>query len=92
MKANAAKWNGNAEGGRAVRHQQRRASRDAVGDAAERSPLCRARLGRRGVDASVQAVVMQWPVINPLSRYRHARRLLRRRQSAGLAEGRSRPA
>lgn len=23
-------------------------------------------------DASVQAVVMQWPVINPLSRYRHA--------------------
>ena len=24
------------------------------------------------VDASVKAVVMQWPVINPLSRYRHA--------------------
>ena len=24
------------------------------------------------VDASVQCVVMQWPVINPLSRYRHA--------------------
>jgi acetyl esterase/lipase len=28
-----------------------------------------------GVDASVQAVVMQWPVINPLSRYRNVLRL-----------------
>ncbi len=27
------------------------------------------------VDASVRAVAMQWPVINPLSRYRHAVRL-----------------
>jgi acetyl esterase len=27
------------------------------------------------VDASVKAVVMQWPVINPLSRYRNAIRL-----------------
>ena len=27
-----------------------------------------------GVDATVQAVVMVWPVINPLSRYRHAHR------------------
>ncbi len=27
------------------------------------------------VDASVRAVVMQWPVINPLSRYRNAVRL-----------------
>ena len=27
------------------------------------------------VDASVRAVAMLWPVINPLSRYRHARRL-----------------
>jgi hypothetical protein len=26
-------------------------------------------------DASVRCVVMSWPVINPLSRYRHARRL-----------------
>jgi len=26
------------------------------------------------VDASVQAVVMQWPVINPISRYKHALR------------------
>jgi acetyl esterase/lipase len=31
--------------------------------------------GPAGVDASVQAVAMQWPVINPLSRYRNARRL-----------------
>ena len=28
--------------------------------------------GPAGVSARVQAVVMQWPVINPLSRYRHA--------------------
>jgi acetyl esterase/lipase len=27
-------------------------------------------------DPSVQAIVMQWPVISPISRYRHARRLL----------------
>ena len=33
-------------------------------------------------DASVQAVAMQWPVINPLSRYRHA---LRERASANPA-------
>lgn len=31
--------------------------------------------GAPSIDASVQAVVMQWPVINPLSRYHHARRL-----------------
>jgi acetyl esterase/lipase len=31
--------------------------------------------GSAAVDATVQAIVMQWPVINPLSRYRHARRL-----------------
>ena len=30
--------------------------------------------GPAGVDATVQAIVMQWPVINPISRYRHARR------------------
>jgi acetyl esterase len=32
--------------------------------------------GSSGTDASVAAVVMVWPVINPLSRYRHARRAL----------------
>ena len=31
--------------------------------------------GPAGVDATVQAIVMQWPVINPISRYLHARRL-----------------
>jgi acetyl esterase len=31
--------------------------------------------GSPSVDPSVQAIVMQWPVINPLSRYNHARRL-----------------
>lgn len=31
--------------------------------------------GSPAVDATVQAIVMQWPVINPISRYRHARRL-----------------
>lgn len=31
--------------------------------------------GGVAVDASVRAVVMQWPVINPLSRYHHALRL-----------------
>ena len=31
--------------------------------------------GSPNVDASAQAIVMQWPVINPISRYRHALRL-----------------
>ncbi len=31
--------------------------------------------GQAPVDASVQAVAMQWPVINPLSRYRNALRM-----------------
>ena len=31
--------------------------------------------GPAGVDATVRAIVMQWPVINPISRYLHARRL-----------------
>ena len=31
--------------------------------------------GASGVDATVRAIVMQWPVINPISRYLHARRL-----------------
>ena len=75
MKANAAKFNGNAESDRLVRHQQRRASGDALGDAPGRSSLHRYLPGPAGVDATVQAVVMQWPVINPLSRYRNARRL-----------------
>ncbi len=31
--------------------------------------------GSAGVDATVRCAVLSWPVINPLSRYRHARRL-----------------
>ncbi|MGH7060420.1 MAG: alpha/beta hydrolase fold domain-containing protein, partial [Stellaceae bacterium] len=31
--------------------------------------------GSPAVDASVRAVAMSWPVINPLSRYRHAQKL-----------------
>jgi acetyl esterase len=38
-------------------------------------PLPDAAPGDPKVDASVKAVVMQWPVINPLSRYRNAVRL-----------------
>jgi acetyl esterase/lipase len=33
--------------------------------------------GSPGVDASVRAVAMSWPVINPLSRYRHAQKAAR---------------
>jgi hypothetical protein len=32
--------------------------------------------GSPAVEASVRAVVMSWPVINPLGRYRHAKRAL----------------
>jgi acetyl esterase len=34
-------------------------------------------------DASVRAVVMSWPVINPLSRYRHAKRAVARGEEWG---------
>ena len=37
-------------------------------------------------DATVRCVVMSWPVINPFSRYRLAKRDAGRRQSAGMAE------
>jgi len=43
--------------------------------------------GPAGVDASVQAVVMLWPVINPLSRYRHAKRLVAAGNPPGWAVG-----
>ena len=42
------------------------------------------------IDATVRAVAMLWPVINPLSRYRHALRARELRQSSGL--GRQHPA
>jgi len=37
--------------------------------------------GSPNVDATVQAIVMQWPVINPLSRYRH---LLRAKEAGTI--------
>ena len=39
-------------------------------------PRSRCRSVRTRHDASVRAVVLSWPVINPLSRYRHAKRAL----------------
>jgi acetyl esterase len=39
--------------------------------------------GAPAQDASVRAVVMSWPVINPLSRYRHAKRAVARGEEWG---------
>jgi acetyl esterase len=39
--------------------------------------------GSPEVDASVPCVVMSWPVINPLSRYRHAKRAIERDEEWG---------
>jgi acetyl esterase/lipase len=39
--------------------------------------------GSPEVDASVPCVVMSWPVINPLSRYRHAKRAIERGEEWG---------
>jgi acetyl esterase/lipase len=39
--------------------------------------------GSPKVDASVPCVVMSWPVINPLSRYRHAKRSIERGEEWG---------
>jgi hypothetical protein len=39
--------------------------------------------GSPKVDASVPCVVMSWPVINPLSRYRHAKRAIDRGEEWG---------
>jgi acetyl esterase/lipase len=43
--------------------------------------------GAPKVDATVRCVAMSWPVINPLSRYRHAKRLLASAEPAGWAKG-----
>ncbi|MBV8889776.1 MAG: alpha/beta hydrolase fold domain-containing protein [Alphaproteobacteria bacterium] len=43
--------------------------------------------GSASVDATVRAVAMQWPVINPLSRYRHAQRLRQGANAPGWTEG-----
>jgi acetyl esterase len=48
--------------------------------------------GSPQVDATVQCVAMTWPVINPLSRYRHAKRALDSATPAGLGRQYSRTA
>jgi acetyl esterase len=75
MKANAATYNGNpnAVGLSGTSSGGHLAMLSAMRPA---DPRYAALAGPAGVDATVQAVVMQWPVINPRSRYRHARRLL----------------
>jgi acetyl esterase len=75
MKSNAAKFNGRAN---AVGLSGTSSGGHLAMLAAMRpnDPRYTANEGFPGVDATVQAIVMQWPVINPISRYRHARRLL----------------
>lgn len=74
MKANAAKFNGkaNAIGLSGTSSGGHLAMLAAMRPA---DPRYAALPGPAGVDATVQAIVMQWPVINPISRYLHARRL-----------------
>ena len=48
--------------------------------------------GSPALDATVKCVVMSWPVINPLGRYRFAKRQRGAAQSAGLAAGHHRRA
>ena len=72
MKANAKKFNGRADkvGLSGTSSGGHLAMLSAMRPA---DPRYSALPGGAG-DASVQAIVMQWPVINPISRYRHARR------------------
>ncbi len=74
MKSNAKKFNGRADAiglsGTSSGGHLAMLSAMRPGDA-----RYAALAGPAGVDATVQAIVMQWPVINPISRYRHARRL-----------------
>jgi acetyl esterase len=74
MKSNAAKLNGRAD---AVGLSGTSSGGHLAMLAAMRptDPRYSAIAGPAGADATVQAIVMQWPVINPISRYRHARRL-----------------
>ena len=68
---------------------ERRASRHAGRDAAGTIRATRAiplPSGAAAHDASVRCVVMSWPVINPLSRYRHAKRALAARRPTGMAD------
>ena len=77
MKANAAKFRGRADrvglsGTSSGGHLGMLA---AMRPADPRYAQILSPAGWPAVDATVQAIVMQWPVINPISRYRHARRL-----------------
>jgi acetyl esterase len=74
MKANAKKLNGRAD---AVGLSGTSSGGHLAMLAAMRpfDPRYTAVPGPAGVDGTVQAVVMQWPVISPISRYHHARRL-----------------
>jgi acetyl esterase/lipase len=59
----------------AMRPNDPRYSASALGD------------GKESIDATVTCVGMQWPVINPLSRYRHAKRAIAEQASGSWADG-----
>jgi len=77
MKANAAKFNGRADavGLSGTSSGGHLAMLVAMRPNDPRYTAIASPGGSAAVDSSVKAIVMQWPVINPLSRYRHARRL-----------------
>ena len=77
MKANAARFNGRADkvglsGTSSGGHLAMLVAMRPHDARYESIPLP---AGSPAVDATAQAIVMQWPVINPISRYRHAMRL-----------------
>jgi acetyl esterase len=74
MKSNAAKLNGKA-GALGLSGTSSGGHLAMLVAMRPNDPRYAAIAGPAGVDASVQAIVMQWPVINPISRYRNARRL-----------------
>jgi acetyl esterase/lipase len=77
MKANAAKFRGNpnAVGLSGTSSGGHLAMLSAMRPNDARYAAIPSPAGIGNVDATVQAIVMQWPVINPVSRYNHARRL-----------------
>ena len=77
MKANARKLNGRAEavGLSGTSSGGHLAMLAAMRPNDARYQAIASPAGSAGVDATVRAIVMQWPVINPISRYLHARRL-----------------
>ena len=86
MKSNAAKLNGRAD---AVGLSGTSSGGHLAMLAAMRpnDPRYTSISGPAGVDATVKVIVMQWPVINPISRYRHARRLLDSANPPAWAKG-----